>query len=69
MIQEFDPVQLLVQGLDPGEEGAAAAEGAQDEAGLQVHGPQEGRQVVIDNNIVLQPQPSNGNIFKMFGTY
>ena len=40
-------MQLLVQGLDPGEEGAAAAEGARDEAGLQVHGAQEGRQVVI----------------------
>ena len=47
MIQEFDPVQLLVQGLDPGEEGAAAAEGARDEAGLKVHGAEEGRQVVI----------------------
>ena len=47
MISECDPVQLLPQGLDPGEEGAAAAEGARDEAGLQVHGPQEGRPVVI----------------------
>ena len=47
MIQECDPVQLLPQGLDPGEEGAAAAEGARDQARLQVHGPQEGRQVVI----------------------
>ena len=40
-------MQLLVQGLDPGEEGAAAAEGARDEAGLKVHGAQEGRPVVI----------------------
>ena len=44
---ENDLVQLRWQGLDPGEEGAAEAEGARDEAGLKVHGAEEGRQMVI----------------------
>ena len=50
-------MQLRWQGLDPGEEGAAEAEGARDEAGLKVHGAEEGRQVVIISTFIAQLQP------------
>ena len=52
----YDLVQLIFQGLDPREERAAKAEGARDEAGLKVHGPEAGGQVVIPTFLTqLQP--------------